>query len=296
VLIQNNNLHQDKTIKKPIFKAVGWVGKDKTEEGKLCLRCYFPEYRQSIKANKQYFSNLLSYLHLASNEELKTKGAKVYKDFILQGIVHAFDLGVLKNPENKRRFTPDTFLKYLREYDEQCYMAFISKLSEWIMLLHRKKKTSVQIRDAIATSIHRKKDITLTKELELYLTSDSLEFSQEEQKTSNIFTSENGIPIEVGTVHSVKGETHTATIYLETFYHGVDTKRLLPFIKGEYPAGQSKKTWHIENLKIAHVAFSRPTHLLAFACHKDNIKEHESALIQNGWQILPAITPAQIKK
>lgn len=285
-LIQNNNLHHDKTIKKPTFKAVGWIGRDKIDEDKLCLRFYFPDYRKSIKIRKQYFSNLLSYLYLPSKKDLKADGAKIYKDVILQGIVHGFDLGRIKHPENNRRFTPDTFLKWLRENNEPCYSTFITKLSEWILLLHRKEKTPLQIRDTIAAAIRNEKDIDLTTELELYLTNNDLEFSEEEQKASNIFISDNGIPIEVGTVHSVKGETHTATLYLETFYYDLDSKRLLPFLKGKYPEDESQKVRHRENLKIAHVAFSRPTHLLAFACHEDNINGHEKELTDNGWSIL----------
>ena len=114
-LIQSNSLHKDHAIKRPTFKAIGWIGKDNTEKGKLCLRYYFPEHRKSIKTRKQYFSNLLPYLYLASNKELKDKGAKVYKDAILQGIVHAFYLGGLTNPENNRRFTPNSFSKWFRE-------------------------------------------------------------------------------------------------------------------------------------------------------------------------------------
>ena len=95
------------------------------------------------------------------------------------------------------------------------------------------------------------------------------------------------ITIEVGTVHSVKGETHRATLYLETSYKKkVDSQRLLPFIKGEYPKELVGKPEHIENLKLAHVAMSRPTHLLAFACHKQSISGHEDALIMNGWKML----------
>ena len=36
--------------------------------------------------------------------------------------------------------------------------------------------------------------------------------------TKNQFVADNGIVIHVGTVHSVKGETHFATLYLETEY------------------------------------------------------------------------------
>jgi len=285
-LIQSNSLHKDHAIKRSTFKAIGWIGKDKTEEGKLCLRYYFPNYRKSIKTRKEYFSNLLSYLSLASNRELKTKGAKVYKDAILQGIVHAFYLGGLKNPENDRRFTSNSFSKWFRENDEPAYLLFIARLSKWIILLHRREQTPIQIRDEVAVTIRKEKDIQITNELKNFLTSDTLEFSEEEQRTSNTFTSDDGISIEVGTVHSVKGETHTATLYLETYYQSkTDSQRLLEFLKGNYPQKELAKSYHIENLKIAHVAFSRPTHLLAFACHKDSINSSKADLENNGWNI-----------
>ena len=285
-LIHSNSLHKDHAIKEPTFKAIGWIGKDKTKENKLCLRHYFPNYHKSIKTRKDYFSNLLSYLSLASTRELKTKGAKVYKDAILQGIVHAFYLGELKNPENAHRFTSNSFSKWFRENNEPAYLLFIAHLSKWMMLLHRREQTPIQIRDKIAMVIRNQKDIQITDELKSFLTSDTIEFSEEEQRASNTFTSDGGISIEVGTVHSVKGETHTATLYLETYYQRkTDSQRLLEFLKGNYLKNERKKTYHIENLKIAHVAFSRPTHLLAFACNEDNIKASETNLKNNGWKI-----------
>lgn len=126
-------------------------------------------------------------------------------------------------------------------------------------------------------------------ELDEYLDSNGLDVREEEQNTSNIFR-DGDIEIMVGTVHSVKGETHTATLYLETFNHDLDSTRLLPFLKGEYPEKECKRPRHIENLKIAHVAFSRPTHLLAFACCRSTIKGHEKGLKVNGWEILNVAT------
>ena len=105
------------------------------------------------------------------------------------------------------------------------------------------------------------------------------------QPSDNLFQ-DGDITVEIGTVHSAKGETHTATLYLETYYKKkTDSQRLLPFLKGEYPQGLVIKPEHIENLKVAHVAMSRPTNLLAFACSKDSISGHEDALIKNGWRI-----------
>lgn len=285
-LIRKEKLNQNELIKDPIFKAVGWVGKDKTEEDKLCIRSYFRKYRKSIKNRKQNFSNLISYLYKPVSYDLKNEGAKIYRDAILRGIVRALGLGKVNHPKSNRPFTPQTFVQWMREDKESTYRKFLIKLSEWILKLHRGEKTAVQIKYEIASLIRKEQGIQHTDKLNHFLNDNEPEFLQEEQESSNIFKTDDGISIEVGTVHSVKGETHTATLYLETFYYDIDSKRLLPFLKGEYPQRESKLARHKENLKIAHVAFSRPTHLLVFACNEKNIKGHEKDLGKNGWTIL----------
>jgi len=285
-LIRKENLHKNESIKNPIFKAVGWVGKDKTEEGKLCLRFYFQQYRKSIKNRKQHFSNLISYLYKPLSSDLKNEGAKIYKDAILRGMVRALELGGINNPKSDRPFTPQTLLQLMRDENESDYRKFLKKLSKWIIKLHRGEKTAVQIKDEIASLIRNNQGIERTNKFNRFLDDNQPEFLQEEQESLNIFKTDDGISIEVGTVHSVKGETHTATLYLETFIYDLDSKRLLPFLKGKYPKRESEKARHKENLKVAHVAFSRPTHLVAFACHEDNIKDHENELCKNGWIIL----------
>jgi hypothetical protein len=108
-------------------------------------------------------------------------------------------------------------------------------------------------------------------------------------QTKNQFVDDNGIVVHVGTVHSAKGETHTATLYLETnYYTSTDAKRLIDFLEGNRPEAQIKKPHHQQNLKVAHVAFSRPTDLLAFACRASSIAGHEDGLKENGWMIRTA--------
>jgi len=114
----------------------------------------------------------------------------------------------------------------------------------------------------------------------------ALEVGNKVAHTKNQFVGDNGIVIHIGTVHSVKGETHTATLYLETYYQrATDAGRLIEFLKGNRPESQKQKAYHKQNLKIAHVAFSRQTHLLAFACRASNIVGHEDDLRENGWVI-----------
>ena len=85
----------------------------------------------------------------------------------------------------------------------------------------------------------------------------------------NLFSFEGGA-IEVSSVHAVKGETHAATLYMETFYNGYDVHRILPYLKGDLPTGKEGKRIK-ESMKVAFVGCSRPTHLLCVAIHADTI-------------------------
>ena len=109
-------------------------------------------------------------------------------------------------------------------------------------------------------------------------TSESLSYLTDDEEVApddpsdgaaNGYTFDGGI-IEVSSVHAVKGETHTATLMLETFYYGYDMHRILPHLKGQAATGREAKRVK-ESLKVACVACSRPTHLLALAIHADTV-------------------------
>lgn len=267
------------------FKAVGWVGKDKTEDGKLCLRYYLPEYQRSLHNRKQYFDTLLSYCYVPAAPNVECQGTYSSYNTLLAGIVHAVNLAGQKNPENGHRFTTQTFTRYLRKTNESLCGALLRNLSEWILDYRRGIVCPGTLRDIMAKFIREYWIRNETRMVAKFLDSDEVRFPTEPGKTSNTFVSDDGIRILVGTVHSVKGETHTATLYLETFNYEVDSKRLLPFFEGRYPDADARKSRHMQNLKIAHVALSRPTHLAAFACAKANVAGHEAALEENGWVI-----------
>jgi len=42
------------------------------------------------------------------------------------------------------------------------------------------------------------------------------------------------VAVRVGSIHAVKGETHTATLVLETFWHGHHLKALKPWLLGDH--------------------------------------------------------------
>lgn len=100
------------------------------------------------------------------------------------------------------------------------------------------------------------------------------------------------IDIEVCSVHSAKGQTHCATMYVETSYHNYESQK--KYVK--HALKQNEHQFNLSNnldvrgkeaFKMMYVGFSRPTHLLCFAVLKDNISMQEiTNMEQSGWIII----------
>lgn len=270
-----------------IYKAIGWIGKDRTSDGKLCIPTYFSHFDKSHKAQSNQFSNLISYAAHAV-QIADTEGAKRFIEIILQGITRALDVAVIRDETSGRSYTPATLDHFWKREHEKSFSQFREHMAEYFLQACDSDVTSAALRNQIISAIQHvwpinDKAITFFNEDSINL---ELEVGNGASHTKNQFVADNGIVIHIGTVHSVKGETHTATLYLETYYQkATDAERLIEFLKGDRPKAQTKKAYHKQNLKIAHVAFSRPTHLLAFACRASSIAGHESSLREYGWVI-----------
>ncbi|HOO73403.1 MAG TPA: restriction endonuclease subunit S [Spirochaetota bacterium] len=87
-----------------------------------------------------------------------------------------------------------------------------------------------------------------------------------------------------------------------TFYHDYETKKLkvvskkatkkkpeeclpYPLLKQDHSYRQGKDARAKESLKMMYVGFSRPTHLLCFACLKENITDSLESYRSVGWEI-----------
>ena len=266
------------------YYAIGWVGKDNTAKEKLCIPTYFPQFTGFQKSSSKQFSNLISYaayaIQIANLECLKC-----FSEIILQGIVHALSDAGIKTEEFNRSYTPHTAKNHWKSLDEKGYNEFCSQIACSYLQALKSHLDAIDFRDSIKTALT---SIWPIKGDATFLVCDTIDFPNhtDTKESINQFISDDGIIVNVGTVHSVKGETHAATLYLETDYYGkTDAKRLINFLKGKRNPRELGMKHHEENLKIAHVAFSRPKHLLAFACQASNITGHEKELKGNGWVI-----------
>ena len=267
------------------YYAIGWVGKDNTAKEKLCIPTYFPQFTGFQKSSSKQFSNLISYTAYAI-QIAKLECVKCFSEIILQGIAHALNDAGIKTEESNRSYTSHTVKIHWKCQDEEGYNEFRSQIACSYLQALGSHLDAIEFRDSIKAALTSIWPINGEKAT--FLICDTIDFTNQPdtKEPINQFISDSGIIVNVGTVHSVKGETHAATLYLETDYYGqTDAKRLINFLKGKRNPSELGKERHKENLKIAHVAFSRPKYLLAFACQTSSVAGHKKELKDNGWEI-----------
>lgn len=126
------------------------------------------------------------------------------------------------------------------------------------------------------------------------------------ERTDNLFVYPSDAPrvrIRLGSIHSVKGETHTATLVLDSFFHDHHLRELKPWLLGTKSGGFSTNRRGrqvpegpriLGRLRLHYVAMTRPTHLLCLAMRKDAFDDGEiGTLAGRGWTIIDCCAPAQ---
>ena len=113
-----------------------------------------------------------------------------------------------------------------------------------------------------------------------------MQLSQDTQapnENNRIYVDEYSVPIVFDTVYGVKGETHDATLYLETeTKKSSDIRRILPLL--ERRRMQCKNELQEKSRRCVYVGFSRPKHLLGLAISDKTYVGHESAF--SSWKIV----------
>jgi DNA helicase II / ATP-dependent DNA helicase PcrA len=93
------------------------------------------------------------------------------------------------------------------------------------------------------------------------------------------------LPIRYDSIHAVKGETHAATMVVETFARQHDLKELLPVLTAAQHGSQMRDSAR-GHCKRVFVGMSRPSHLLCLAISAEHITNAQiTALAANGWKI-----------
>ena len=117
----------------------------------------------------------------------------------------------------------------------------------------------------------------------------------------NIFRVNGGsgtIDIRLGSIHSVKGQGHLATLLLSTYWHAHAAKEMMPWLLGEKCNGKGAGPRNTQRLLHTYVAMTRPSHLLCLAVPRSAfggdhaLDQNISTLKSRGWQFAEIVNGA----
>lgn len=165
------------------------------------------------------------------------------------------------------------------------YEEFKGLLTSWIMDGTPSQKLWEAQCSKLLSLLGINGEVGQVKEYLVYSESNDGDSAVAQAGRANIYRSASGREIEVGTIHSVKGETHDATLVLETKNRQYDLEKLsgrLAFTESGAISGTQKKKF----ARQLYVAASRPRRLLCMAAHQDRIQpDVRTQLEQQGWII-----------
>jgi hypothetical protein len=98
-------------------------------------------------------------------------------------------------------------------------------------------------------------------------------------------SNDRSVDLEFGSIHSVKGRTHLATLVVETYWYDHNMKSIMKFLccKGTYPTKTDKNR---KRLRCQYVAMTRAKGLLCLAVPFEFVSEIErNKLRELGWNI-----------
>ncbi|MFT8878621.1 MAG: UvrD-helicase domain-containing protein [Oenococcus sp.] len=253
------------------------------------VRDYFPAFdRDKDKNHISQLSNLIDYFYIA--QKIWQEQGKGY--FALREIINGLLVVVhlrtnTWSPLKKNLFEnlrigmiSDEDIIYLRHVIRNSIGESIENLEVWQGLVSELKKFWSKFGEdssALDNFLAWHK-----QETELIITDDA----EDRLKTRNVFRYCEGpryLNIQISSIHGVKGQTHLATLVLETFYRTHDLKNILGLLEGTTPSTKINE----DRMRINYVAMTRATGMLGLALPKSELNSKDiTNLMHQGWEIV----------
>lgn len=288
-IINRHSLSVTEEAKKYGFHIVGWNGNKEEvyDVKKLRLEDIFPQFVVSKNANKVVLEKLSDYIQFGRT----TNTLHECRKSILNALCRILRLTGIK-VDNNRYYSPSTLVRHITLQD-QYNESFGEKIYEIAVLLVSNQYENGYnvlenyIRNDFASIMH----YHVTKEVLEFIGNGIVPVVIEEIQEAQ---PQIEFPIEISTVHHVKGMTHCATMYVETFYYEYECNHLIketrrglshsPFFKDSVNIISKRAK---QAMKMLYVGMSRPTHLLCYASLKQNWNEQRLQKMRDaGWQII----------
>lgn len=259
-----------------ICKAIG----ARLSDSRLNINSYWNEFNRV--SGKKDFSNISSFLENIKLLFSKSKNVKELRNSFLNVLCKCLKLCKIKNPVSDYYFTPFTLSQYLNLLSDVSLTDSLNlKLSNWVASCSDIAFLKSDIENYTVTLIALLGG-QVNAELKDFFTNSEIEIAGKKFDNRVYSFSIDGqkIDIHFDTIHGVKGETHQATLYLETFNYTFDIgNKILDFIISteKQKIKQRKDGSFKRRLPLAYVAMTRATHFICLAVHKDRFTENYEA-------------------
>lgn len=286
-------------LEKPI-KVVCWNTDWKEDDvsridtAKLRLGDYHKGFKKEKSKPQQDYDCLKSYLIFYDKNK---KTLEPLRKNILNAFMKILRLELINTLDN-RPYTKKKMIDVLREKDFQKYEELNLNLYNWSIGLIKGKTNDVwnEIKEYVPylVAIFSEKVLsTSCSFINTDVTQMLVTDNSDGIETTNHYKEE-GLEIEITSIHAVKGQTHCATLYLESYYQkdgtGVNAKsyesqRLAQqFLGNQIQSNIGERVK--QSAKMAYVGLSRPTELLCIAIHKDRFDSVLSTISRDDWEVI----------
>lgn len=290
-------------LKNGEFTAVAGVHRsDKDDHLPRFMGHYAPLYVSQLVGQPKPTS-LSMYVTCARMELIKSQSTYSVSNRLAEGVLHFLSLGGVVIPYPLRKTPYRYVLEQLAEKElaRQQYLDLVELLilrkcnlveDEWLVFSNKFQ----MIGEAIAEKeVLGGTEFLAWPDLEVVI-DEPLHVSQPQANKFQYPEVDPLVSIRLGSIHSVKGETHTATLVLDSFHRTHHLKSLIPWLTRKKPKGASSNVGEnaslIERLKLHYVAMTRPSHLLCLAMRKDSLKIREVETLRKlGWAIIYCVNP-----
>lgn len=264
---------------KGVYKVIGAVRKESTSG--LKIGSYWPEFDSSTKGQIEY-----NYWALVDDITKCLLSGKLYKAerIVRKLLCQIFHYAKVRHPISGKEYSVVTMKKLLNNGCRDMYHQQIYEMSKMqnieIETIDRIIRKLVTV---VLKVLECQKDDIFDK-LPKHFFDKRVVVNQIKKTEKNIYIDKiRGRRIEFDTIHGVKGETHDATLYLETDRQGAsDLKRILPYY-GVGKLGTSKLFDY--SRKLAYVGMSRSKKLLCVAMQAKTYEEGKAAFADT-WEII----------
>lgn len=312
-LIKDYNLQETSSGEKHGFHVISWSTEWSSEEqnadnNKIRLKDIFPNYSRESKQKKEDFNCLRKHLQLFDSDKKTFEGIR---KSILNALIRILrEEKIYKNGASNIYFRKRDLIDFIKSLGNEKYEDFKLKLFNWCFTIITKKEYEDvynEIKEYVENEFisynWHNDEILVARNIDksaVFLNGSFKYISVEEDESSIIEDAE--IKINISSVHAAKGQTHCATMYIESSYFNYETEKLSVTIKGtknradtllpnplfnEYHSYRfDKDTRAKESLKMMYVGFSRPTHLLCFAALEENVKDDIEKYKTAGWLVI----------